>query len=763
MENTVRLIEEDLAAVYLGNLNTVEQTLAFPAAGKNGSAFTWESSEERFIDKEGRVHRPLFGMGDRPVRLTVTAVLNGVSRTRVFEATVLQEKKDTVITGIRPLLKVTAAADPELPHYTAAETEDGRLMAVPVTWVPMPEEWAAASAGTGEQFMVGEAEGTDIPAMLCLQKTERRAGTILPAAVSYPAPGTVRLTAGSCYYDAAQVMGEWLLAQDTDQMLYNFRQAAGLDTRGAAPMTGWDDPAGHLRGHTTGHYLSGLSLAFSVTGDVRFREKAAALVDGLAECQQAFAAGGRVKPGFLSAYDETQFDLLEVYTPYPQIWAPYYTLDKIMSGLYDAYIYTGNETALAVESAMGDWVYNRLSRLDGEKRRKMWSMYIAGEYGGMLGTMVQLYGLTGKDTHLECASFFLNPKLFDPMEAGLDTLEDMHGNQHIPQIIGALAFYDALCGIDPGRCENERLARLADDREKYFLIVMNFIEITGKGQLYVNGGVGETAMFHRAGSAKRLFTDKTAESCATYNLERLYAGFFAHASSAKVMDRYENSLLNHILMSASPRPDGGTTYFMPLRPGGRKEYSTEENTCCHGTGMESRFRYVQHIFALDAEALYLNLYIPSELQEKEAGANVRLCETEEGTFSLQFRADWNRKVRIRIPGWTSGKIRVLVNGAETAFTPEKGYAVLAGGFSAGDEICIVLPYGIRRVSAGFGKVSFLYGPYMLAALSESADWMKAPDPSSIRKTGKETFSAGTIKMLPAYRVDGDAYHMIMEA
>ncbi len=35
-------------------------------------------------------------------------------------------------------------------------------------------------------------------------------------------------------------MVKFLLAQDDDQMLYNFRTAAGLSTQGAEPMTGWD-------------------------------------------------------------------------------------------------------------------------------------------------------------------------------------------------------------------------------------------------------------------------------------------------------------------------------------------------------------------------------------------------------------------------------------------------------------------------------------------------------------------------------------------
>lgn len=68
----------------------------------------------------------------------------------------------------------------------------------------------------------------------------------------------------------------------------------------------------------------------------------------------------------------------------------------------------------------------------------MWSMYIAGEYGGMYGIMIKIYALTKKPEHLKAARLFLNEKLFYPMEENCDTLEDMHANQHIPQIIGAM-------------------------------------------------------------------------------------------------------------------------------------------------------------------------------------------------------------------------------------------------------------------------------------------------------------------------------------
>ena len=47
--------------------------------------------------------------------------------------------------------------------------------------------------------------------------------------VSFPA-GSVTLKPGSMFYEAQEKMAEFLKKTDDDQMLYNFRAAAGLDT-----------------------------------------------------------------------------------------------------------------------------------------------------------------------------------------------------------------------------------------------------------------------------------------------------------------------------------------------------------------------------------------------------------------------------------------------------------------------------------------------------------------------------------------------------
>lgn len=729
MKNELQnLLQQELDAIYIGNLNTVDEDLLLPAEGRDGVKFTWATGEARFITAEGKVHRPLHGMGNRKVLLTVTAECEGETAVREFAATVVQLAKETVVETILPV-KLTAVpgTEPKLPPVVIVKCRDGRTTTLPVTWSQI-----------GEADWIGTVDKTESNAYAHVtfsEEPERHTG-----------PGTkyhfrgisqVRLLPGSVNREYQDRMNEYLLAQNDDSMLFNFRVACGLDSREAEPMTGWDAAECKLKGHTTGHYLSGLALAYAATGDERFREKINYMVGALAECQAAFEASGLTHHGFLSAYNEEQFDLLEVYTKYPEIWAPYYTFDKIMSGLYDCYMLAGNKQALEMESLMGDWAYTRLSRLPQSQLDTMWSMYIAGEVGAMLSTMVKLYEVTGKAEHLACAKLFLNEKLFFPMSVGVDTLEDMHGNQHIPQIIGAMDLY---------RVTGEK---------RYLDIAGNFWKIVTDGHIYTIGGVGETEMFHRAGTTCSYLTEKSAESCASYNMLRLTGNIFPFSMDGSMFDYYENTLQNHILASCSHVGDGGTTYFLPLGPGGQKEYSTTENTCCHGTGMESRYRYMEHMYAEDESALYVNLLIPSELENE-----IRL-EGAEGCFRVSLRKEIAGELRIHIPAWAVEKLIVRVNGVELPDPViENSYLVLPAGLPSGTCIELVLPEELRLVEnnsdPSFACVA--RGQEILAMVDDGCEFVRLPVLEKLKRSG-DLYTDGNVKMIPLNRVDLERYHV----
>src|SRR6185295_13908114 len=151
---------------------------------------------------------------------------------------------------------------------------------------------------------------------------------LIAAAIASPAQpfplADVRLLDGP-FRDAMLRDQQALLALDTDRLLHTFRLNAGLPTT-VAPLGGWEAPDVELRGHTLGHYLSATALMYAATGDARFKGLADAVVAELLKIQDAL--GRRYSPGYLSAFPEEFFLRLEKREKH--VWAPYYTIHKIM-------------------------------------------------------------------------------------------------------------------------------------------------------------------------------------------------------------------------------------------------------------------------------------------------------------------------------------------------------------------------------------------------------------------------------------------------
>ena len=95
--------------------------------------------------------------------------------------------------------------------------------------------------------------------------------------------------------------------------------------------------------------LSALALMYASTGDSRFKERADLMVAELGRIQDAQAK--RFHPGYLSAFPEEFFDRVE---SRQKVWAPYYTIHKIMAGLLDVAELCGNADARKIVTGMAE-------------------------------------------------------------------------------------------------------------------------------------------------------------------------------------------------------------------------------------------------------------------------------------------------------------------------------------------------------------------------------------------------------------------------
>src|SRR6185312_1363929 len=114
----------------------------------------------------------------------------------------------------------------------------------------------------------------------------------------------------------------------------------------------------------------------------------------LAKCQKRLNDGG-----YLSAFPIEFFDRLR---NREKVWAPFYTIHKIMAGLLDMYVYTGNEQARDMVEKMAAWTAGYTGSLSYDHMQRI----LGTEYGGMGETLSNLYAVTGKPYYLHVAQRF---------------------------------------------------------------------------------------------------------------------------------------------------------------------------------------------------------------------------------------------------------------------------------------------------------------------------------------------------------------------
>src|SRR5260370_14885349 len=182
--------------------------------------------------------------------------------------------------------------------------------------------------------------------------------------IARPLPLTaVRLTGGPLKH-AQDLDIDYLVAVEPDRMMAYYRKRAGLEAK-APGYGGWDGDGRNLTGHIAGHYLSAVSLMYAATGDARFKERADYLVKEMKEVQD------KNGDGYLGAIEGAREKFAEVakgnirssFFDLNGMWSPWDTLHKTFAGLRDAYRYTGNRTALELETKFATWAESLMLQL----------------------------------------------------------------------------------------------------------------------------------------------------------------------------------------------------------------------------------------------------------------------------------------------------------------------------------------------------------------------------------------------------------------
>ena len=499
----------------------------------------------------------------------------------------------------------------------------------------------------------------------------------------------------------------WMMDIGVDRLLHSFRTTAGVFAGNEGgymtvkKLGGWESLDCELRGHTTGHMLSACALMYASTGAECFKAKGDSLVAGLREVQLAHGNG------YLSAFPE---ELIDRNIRGQKVWAPWYTLHKILAGLIDQYQLAWSELALTEAMDMAGWAYAKLTPLPEETRRLM----LRNEFGGVGESWWNLYGITGDERCKSLAEFFYHNDVIDPLKAREADFGTKHTNTFIPKVNAEARRYE--------------LTGAADSRRA----VEFFWNEMMTHHLYATGSLSDKEHFFPPEDFRKHISGVTGESCCTYNMLRLAEHLFAWQSSSAVMDYYERALYNHILGSQNPET-GMASYFLPLATGTHRVYSTPFDSfwCCVGSGFESHAKYGENIYWRDDNTLFINLFIPSVLRSEEVAVRLETAFPSDGTVRLTVEESALPRIAFRLPSW-SGTPAVRVNGRKVRVRADvSGYLVLERRWKPGDRIEVDYPMSYRVETAvqdpSVGVV--MRGPVVLAKRLGTEGFV-APQPVS---------------------------------
>lgn len=485
----------------------------------------------------------------------------------------------------------------------------------------------------------------------------------------------VRMTE-SRWRDNLERDSSWVCSITVQQALHNFRTTAGVFSAleggydAFLKMGGWESPDCDLRGHIVGHLLSTYALLYASTGEDIFRLKGDSIIQGLRQCQQVIGTG------YISAFPQ---EFIYRNLRGEEVWAPWYTLHKLMKGVRDQVHLCHNDTAQSILNDFTQWALTTLPKDETIRQRA-----IRNEFGGIAEAVPELY------------EFFYHNEKMDPLYAGNMEMGTMHCNTFLPKVI-----------VESQHSDEGRV------------MALRFFHEMVEKHCFVTGSISDKEHFFDPKQISSHLSGYTGESCCTYNMLRLAKALYPYyPNDPLIMDYYERALVNHILGQQDPQT-GMLHYFLPMQTGAYKLYSTPMQSfwCCVGSGFESQANYADAIYwhnkqgATMRDTIYVNLFIPSVLDWQEKGLVLRqetsFPNGQSSTLVIDQAPAKALTIMIRQPQWTG----------------KTGYKAYTRKWKKGDHISVSLPmtehYFYTPDSA---YVAIMNGPVVLAGQLGEVDY-----------------------------------------
>ena len=347
--------------------------------------------------------------------------------------------------------------------------------------------------------------------------------------------------------------------------------------------------------------------------------------------------------------------------------------------------------------------------------------------------LVKLYKTTGTKKYLDLAKYFVE-------ETGRGT--DGHRLNEYSQDHMPILKQDEIKGhaVRAGYLYSgvADVASLTNDTAYFHALTRIWDNMAGK-KLFITGGIGSRAQGEGFGPNYEL-NNHTAycETCAAIANVYWNQRMFLATGDAKYIDVLERALYNGVISGVSL---SGNKFFYdnPLESMGQHERQAWFGcACCPGNITRFMASVPTYMYAVQGNAVYVNLYTQSNATIQVGEKKVKLNQTSQYPWDGNIRITVDPatrgsfSVKLRIPGWVENKpvptdlykftkaadkeYDVFVNGKKVDVSNDKGYITINRTWKKGDVVEMNLPMYVRRIQANNqvtddrGKLAIQRGP-----------------------------------------------------
>lgn len=463
------------------------------------------------------------------------------------------------------------------------------------------------------------------------------------------------------------------LAIPNDDILKGFRERAGLQTNGAKDMGGWYS---NDIFSVFGQFLSGMSRLYAVSGNLALKTKVNSLIEEWGKTID--------KDGYF------------YYSKKPN--APHYVYEKIVGGLVDNYVFTGNKDALKYLSVITDWAIKNLTRerIYGQTQ---------SEWYTLSENLYRAYEVTKDTKYLDFGKIWEYHDYWNVYARGEKVNTDIrhHAYSHVNTLSSAAAAY------------------LVSGDETYKTIIKNAYDYLQAEQCFATGGFGPNEKFWNKEELVKVLenTHNTFETqCGSWAIFKLSKYLIEITGDAKYGDWIEKMTLNGIGANVPMTKDGKVQYYSDYNP--RQGLKLNHHlgwTCCTGTRPQAVAEYADLVYFKNKNGLYVNLYTPSKVEWNNLSIyqQTKFPESNETEFSVNLKepAGVKSTINFRKPSWAKDMPVVLLNGKVVKTTFIRNWIQLERKWQDGDKIKIVFPmklYVERLDDSKPFPAAVMYGP-----------------------------------------------------